>query len=145
MEASWHQDRSKIDVHFEKRCFEKTLFFIWKNNTFEGSGAQSWDEKSIKNGSKNGIEYQSNFHCLLESIFIQFFRGFLVDKWRQVGTKIDPKSMCTSKTDVLKKPYFSLRKTTFFQNIDFRSAHRFWIDFGANFPLFFHQKSNKIE
>ena len=27
MEESWHLDRSKIDVHFEKRCFEKALFF----------------------------------------------------------------------------------------------------------------------
>ena len=39
------------------------------------------------------------------------FGGFLVEKWSQVGTKIDPKSMSASKSVVLKKPRFSLGKT----------------------------------
>ena len=39
------------------------------------------------------------------------FGGFLVEKWKQVGTNMDPKSMCNSKSDVLKKPCFSFRKT----------------------------------
>ena len=42
MEACWHQNRSKIDANFEKRFFEKTLFFHRKNNDFEGSWDRSW-------------------------------------------------------------------------------------------------------
>ena len=37
--------------------------------------------------------------------------GYLVEKWSQVGTKIDPKSMSASKSVVLKQPRFSVRKT----------------------------------
>ena len=51
--AKWSQVgtriASKIDPNFERRCFEKTLFFLRKNNDFEGSGGRSWDQKSIKN------------------------------------------------------------------------------------------------
>ena len=39
------------------------------------------------------------------------FGGFLEEKWRHVGTKIEQKSMPTSKEDFLKKPCFSLGKT----------------------------------
>ena len=42
MEACWHQNRAKIDANFEERFFEKTLFFLRKNNDFEGSGDRSW-------------------------------------------------------------------------------------------------------
>ena len=37
--------------------------------------------------------------------------GFLEEKSRHVGTKIEQKSMPTSKSDFLKKPCFSLGKT----------------------------------
>ena len=37
--------------------------------------------------------------------------GFLVEKWSQVHTTIDPTSMSASKSVVLKKPRFSLGKT----------------------------------
>ena len=43
MEACWHQNRAKIDANFEERFFEKTLFFLRKNNDFEGSGDRSWE------------------------------------------------------------------------------------------------------
>ena len=42
MEACWHQNRAKIDANFEERFFEKTLFFLKKNNDFEGSRDRSW-------------------------------------------------------------------------------------------------------
>ena len=42
MEACWHQNRSKIDANLEERFFEKTLFFLRKNDDFEGSGGRSW-------------------------------------------------------------------------------------------------------
>ena len=52
-EAKWSQVgtqiASKIDPNIEKRFFEKTLFFLRKNNDFEGSGGRSWEQKSIKN------------------------------------------------------------------------------------------------
>ena len=39
------------------------------------------------------------------------FNGFLKEKWRHVGIKIEQKSMPTSKSDFLKKLRFSLGKT----------------------------------
>ena len=40
-EAKWRhvglQNRTKADVIFKKRFFEKTLFFHWKNSDFQGS------------------------------------------------------------------------------------------------------------
>ena len=43
--------------------------------------------------------------------FLKDFSGFGRVKWSQVGTKIDPKSMSASKSVVLKKLRFTLRKT----------------------------------
>ena len=43
--------------------------------------------------------------------FWKDFGGFLEEKWRHVGTKIEQKSMPTSNSDFLKKPCFSLGKT----------------------------------
>ena len=52
LEAKWSQVgtkiASKIDPNFERRFFEKTLFFLRKNNDFEGSGGRSWNQKSHK-------------------------------------------------------------------------------------------------
>ena len=42
MEACWHQHHVKIDPNFEQRFFENTLFFLRKNNDFEGPGDRSW-------------------------------------------------------------------------------------------------------
>jgi len=46
-EAKWGQVgikiASKIDPNFERRFFEKALFFRRKNNEFEGSGGRSWE------------------------------------------------------------------------------------------------------
>ena len=41
IKACWHQNRSKIDANFEKRFFEKTLFFLRKNHDWEVSGGRS--------------------------------------------------------------------------------------------------------
>ena len=87
MEACWHQNRAKIDANFEERFFEKTLFFLRKNNDFEGSGDRSWEKKSMKNRSKNGVKMGR--HLGIDFLWI------LVDFWKQVGrengAKIDPK------------------------------------------------------
>ena len=79
MEASWYQNRSKIDGNIETRIFEKTLFFLRKNNDFEGSGGRSWEPKSIKNRSKN--EVNIGRHLGID------FSSILVDLGRQVGTQ----------------------------------------------------------
>ena len=101
MEASWYQNRSKIDVNIEMRLFDKTLFFLRKNDDFEGSGGRSWEPKSIKNRCQN----RSNFRCLLGSIF----SWILVDFWRKNGGKLAPKSiqksMSTSKWRFSRSPY----------------------------------------
>ena len=77
MEASWYQNRSKIDVNIETRLFEKTLFFLRKNDDFEGSGGRSWEPKSIENRLKN--EVNMGRHLGID------FSSILVDFGRQVG------------------------------------------------------------
>ena len=47
--------------------------------------------------------------------FRKDFGGFWEAKWSQVGTKIDQKSMLSSKGAFLKKPYFSLGKIHFLE------------------------------
>ena len=42
-DPSWHRNQSKIGIICEKAFFEKTLFFLMKNNDFEGSGGPSWE------------------------------------------------------------------------------------------------------
>ena len=80
---------SKIDPNFERRRFEKTLFFLRKNNDFEGSGGRSWDQKSIKNRSKNDV--------ILGRYLGIDFSWILVDLGGHVGAtlglKIDKKSI----------------------------------------------------
>ena len=53
MEASWQQNRRKIDANFERPFFEKTLFSLRKNNDFEGSKGCKIEENSIKNQVKS--------------------------------------------------------------------------------------------
>ena len=53
MEASWQQNRRKIDANFERPFFEKTLFFFRKNNDFEGSKGCKIEENSIENQVKS--------------------------------------------------------------------------------------------
>ena len=50
---TWRQVGTKIeaeiDVIFERRLFEKTLFFLRKNLLFWDPVGRSWEQKSIKN------------------------------------------------------------------------------------------------
>ena len=71
-------------------------------------------EKSIENVMHLGIDFWKDFG------------GFLEEKWRHVGTKIEQKSMPTSKSDFLKKPCFSLGKTMILrvQGIEVGSKNR---------------------
>ena len=79
----------KLDANFERRFFEKTWFSLRKNNDFEGSGGRSWDQKSIKNRSKN--EVMMGRHLGID------FSWILVDFEGQVGamlgSKIDQNSI----------------------------------------------------
>ena len=56
-------------------------------------------QKSIEKTMHLGIDFWKDFGGLLEA------------KWKHVGTKIENKSMPTSKRDFLKTPCFSLGKT----------------------------------
>ena len=47
---------TKINVNFERRFFQKTIFFWRKNNVFWDQISPSWEQKSIKNRSKNGVK-----------------------------------------------------------------------------------------
>ena len=74
---------SIFDPNLERRCFEKTMFFLRKNNDFEGSGGRSWDQKSIKNRSKNEV--------ILGRYLGIDFSWILVDLGGQVGAKLGSK------------------------------------------------------
>ena len=82
--------------------------------------------------------------------FWKVFNGFLVEKWRHVGTKIDQKSMPTSKSDFLKNRTLAAAGARFFRfggsklevKTDQKSIkkwsqdgkaswHRFLMDFGG--------------
>ena len=78
--------------------------------------------------------------------FWEVVSGFLVEKWRHVGTKIDQKSMPTSKSDFLKNRTLAAAGARFFrfggsklevktdQKMESRweaSWHRFLLDFGG--------------
>ena len=86
-EAKWSQVgtkiASKIDANFERRFFEKTLFFCRKNNDFEGSGGRSWEYKSIKNRSTNEVSIGRHLGIDLS--------WMLVDFGSQVGAKLASK------------------------------------------------------
>ena len=58
--------------------------------------------------------------------FWEDFGEFSEEKWRHVGTKIEQKSMPTSKSDFLKKPRFSFGKTMILtvQGIEVGSKNR---------------------
>ena len=60
--------------------------------------------KSIKKTMPLGIDFLNDFGRSWGA------------KWDQVGIKIDPKSMLTSKSDLFKKPCFSLGKTNILTN-----------------------------
>ena len=74
----------------------------------------TWLQVGLPNRSK--IEEKSMQKSIEKTMhlgidFWRDFGGFLEAKWRHVGTKIEQKSMPTSKSDFLKKPCFSLGKT----------------------------------
>ena len=91
MEASWHQNRSKIDVNFERRFFEKSCSPCSGGSIFQDSGVQV----GSKNRSKIDQKMESKMECLLASIFHRFW-WILEAKLSQVGmenrAKIDQKA-----------------------------------------------------
>ena len=92
-EAKWSQVGTKIasqiDPNFERRFFEKTMFFLRKNNDFEGSGGRSWDQKSIKNPSKNEVMMERPLGIDFSWIFLDFGG----QDGSKLGGKINKKSI----------------------------------------------------
>ena len=86
MEASWHQNRSKIDVTCETRFFEKSCSPCSGGSIFQDSGVQS----GSKNGPKIDRKIECKIQCILASIFERFWwilGAKLGPSWRQVGLK----------------------------------------------------------
>ena len=95
MEPSWHQNPSKIGISCEKAFFEKTMFFLRKNNVFSKKAFSQlipifngfWCQlgsifppKIHQNSSKNRSQDASNFWSIFASIFSPF--------WLQLGTQL---------------------------------------------------------
>ena len=88
MEASWHQDRSKIDVHFEKRCLTKIVFVLFGEKPYfwrfwRSKLGPKIDQKSIR----KWVQHRKvSWH--------RFWRIW-VDFWTQLGrqnpSKVDVK------------------------------------------------------
>ena len=77
----------KNRCQLRKAIFWKIVLWLQPGLDFCDSGGRSWDQKSIKNRLKNGI--QDGWHLGID------FSWILIDFWRQVerqnGAKIDPK------------------------------------------------------
>ena len=74
----------------------------------------TWLQLGSQNGAKmvqKSIKIWIIFWMPLGMDFLMIFDQFFDPKWRQVETKIDQKSMSTSKGDFLKKHSFSNGKT----------------------------------
>ena len=68
MEASWQQNRRKIDANFERQFFENTLFFRRKNNDLRVREVA----KSVENQLKTNQKLKAKMECLLASILNGF-------------------------------------------------------------------------
>ena len=72
--------------------------------------APSWRPKFRKIDRKIHVKYDQKFDAFQVPVFTDF-GGFLEGTRRHVGTNIEQKSMPTSKSDFLKKTWFSMGKT----------------------------------
>ena len=84
-----------------------------------------------QNRSKIDQKLKSTWEGLLDSIFLDF-DGFWEGKWRQVGTKIDQKSMSVAKREFLKNRalptagarFFKIRGSKLGAKIDQKSVQK---------------------
>ena len=97
MEASWSQNRSKIDVNFEKRFFQKTLFFLRKNKVFWDPMAPSWASKSIKNQPQNEVNLGRHLGTDFSSILVVLGNHVGSQKGFQIVSK-----RCQKMNEILK-------------------------------------------
>ena len=82
--------------------------------------APSWLPKSKQNRKKS-MQKSIKKVMHLGILFWKDFGGFLDEKWRHVGTRIDQKSMPTSKSDFFEKTLFFLWKNNKFEGSGDRS------------------------
>ena len=83
MEASWHQHRSKIDVQFGKRCFEKTSFF-WKKNQYFW---RFWRSKLGRKIDQKSIRKWVQHRKVSWHRFLKDFGGFWDPTWESKSIK----------------------------------------------------------
>ena len=94
IEVSWRPDLGRLRSVLER--FWRRLGPSW---------GPTWVQVAPQDAAKidkKSIPKLINFLMPLEIGFWMDFNGFWDGKWRQVGTKIDQKSMSSAKTDFLK-------------------------------------------
>ena len=95
MEASWHQNQSKIDANFERQCFEKSCWRCSGGAIFEVLGV----EVGSKHPSKNDLNMKSTWEGILASIF----NGFWWILGGKLGGKIEPRGIKNGIEKTMKK------------------------------------------
>ena len=111
MEASWHQNRSKIDACCETRFFEKSCSPCSGGSIFQDSGVQVGSQ----NRSKIDPKTRSTWEGILAPIFLPFWWGL----GAKLGGKIEPRSKKNCIENMMQN-----------QSRFERVLDRFWLDFG---------------
>ena len=99
MEACWNQNHSKINANFETLYFEKTLFFLWKNNVFSKNRssklasifARFWCQHAsifLQKIHQNPFKNRSQDASIFRSIFASIFLRFSFDFGSQLGAML---------------------------------------------------------
>ena len=86
MEASWHQNRSQIDVQFEKRSFEKNIVFLFGKTIL-------LNVLEVKVGRKNQSKIDQKMSSTSEGLLASIFEGFWWILGPNLGGKIHQNSM----------------------------------------------------
>ena len=85
MEASWHQNRSKIDANCEKRFFEKSCSGSCRGSKIRVRGVQV--------GNKNRSKIDPKRSSTSEGILAPIFHRFWWILGGKLGPKIEPRSI----------------------------------------------------
>ena len=150
LEGFWKPKWNHVGTHIDQKSMALAENEFLKNRAlpaagawFLGSGGPSWEQKSMENRLKK--EVNMGRHLDID------FQWILVDLWRQAGkenggmlaSKIEQKSMLSSRGGFLKKPWFwRSRGSKLGAKIDQKSikkggqhakasSHRFFIDLGG--------------
>ena len=85
MEASWHQNRSKINVNFEKRFFEK-------RHNFSSGKTMVLRVQGVEVGSQNRSKIDQKLKPKMDRLLASIFDGFWLVLGSKLGWKIEPRA-----------------------------------------------------